>query len=130
MDVWGPGDMLPTSSLLGREPEIVPESPPIQSSMLCESEMDMQSVIDVLQTLQRNVDNQLSSMHDKLNSVMHRMSELEGRQKILEDRIAGSSCSGPSCTPQGSVAGTKRKRITPPALQVMDFLVIPYLPTI
>ena len=128
--------MLPTSSLLGREPEIIPESP-IQNSMLCESdsmlcepETDMQSVLDMLQTLQPNVDHQLSSMRDKLNSVTHRMSELEDRQKILEDIIAGSSPSGPICTPKGSTAGTKQNRITPPALQVMDFLVVPYLPTI
>ena len=83
-NVWGPGYILPTRGNLVREPDFVPESP-IHDSMEHNSEMATQSILDMLQILQRSVESWFTSMFSNLESMNTRMIELGTRQKVLED---------------------------------------------
>lgn len=117
-DVWGPGDILP----LSREPDFVPESP-IHVSVHRDSELATQSVLDMLQLFQKSVETQFTGVCDRLESMNSRMSELEKRQKVLEDGIQSSSLSSSAnSTPKVAPAGAKRNHITPPALQVIHMV--------
>ena len=93
-------------------------------------EADTQSVLQMLQT---SIESQLKNINDNLDSIKCRLNELEARQKFLEDRMASSSPSGMNSTPQlqasATATGIKRKRITPPALQVMHFFINAYFST-
>ena len=103
-DFWGPGEALPISV----EPQVTPPA-------ACSSQS--QSVIDMLQVFQSSMDKQLSTMCEKLETIDSRMIVLETRQKNLEEEIrSGTSCSSSANSTPAS--GRQRKRITPLALQV------------
>ena len=82
------------------------------------------SVADLLQVFQANMDEQLTNVCGKLDSIGSRMDLLETRQKTLEEEIrttasASSSSSSPAttCTLRDNMY--KRHHITPPVMQVL-----------
>ena len=80
-----------------------------------------QSVVAILQIFQTSMENQFSSIVEKLEAMGGRMSELETRQKVLEDEFRSSTLSSTSTSPSLSGSTRKRKRVTPAALQVSSF---------
>ena len=77
------------------------------------------SLFGVLQTLQTSIDRQLSKVNDSVNGIYVRLEKIEEKQSHFENDLKSiSTTTTPSTGSCSETGGTKRKRLTPTALQV------------
>lgn len=78
-------------------------------------------MFDLLQTFQATIDNKLGTVVNDLVSIKSTLERLETRQSALENELHNSSLSSSVPSTPTMTPGAKRKRVTPTALQVMEF---------
>ena len=77
-------------------------------------ELSQVSLIGVLQTLESSITRQFHKVNDTMDGINTRLDKMEEKHSQLENDIRATNSSSPG----NSEDGTKRKRLTPTALQV------------